>query len=99
MLVQPGAYQEVTVLSIQIPSKHLNYFQPEPLPFPPVRTDAGLIIDGITPAWLLTSLVRLYQAAGVAWIAVYYPPRKKAIVVYSRVETQKPGDLVVMPGE
>src|SRR5947209_4497493 len=99
VLVDPRAYQDVTVLSIKIPSKHLNYFQPEPLPFPPVRTDAGLIIDGITPAWLLTSLVRLYQAAGVAWIAVYYPPRKKAIVVYSRVVKQKPGDLVVMPGE
>ena len=99
MLVHPRTYQHVTVLSIKIPSKHLDYFQPEPLPFPPVRTDAGLIIDGITPAWLLTSLVRLYQAAGVAWIAVYYPPRKKAVVVYSRVETQKPGDLVVMPDE
>jgi len=99
MLVQPRAYQDVTLLSIKIPSKHLNYFQPEPLPFPPIRTDAGLIIDGITPAWLLTSLVRLYQAAGVAWIAVYYPPRKKAIVMYSRVETHQPGQLVVMPDE
>jgi CRISPR-associated protein Csx3 len=99
MLVQLRVYQDVTILSIKIPSKHLNYFQPEPLPFPPVHTDRGLIIDGITPAWLLTSLVRLYQAAGVAWIAVYYPPRKKAIVVYSRVEAQKPGDLVVKPGE
>jgi len=99
VLVHPRAYQNVTVLSIKIPSKHLNYFQPEPLPFPPVRTDIGLIIDGITPAWLLTSLVRLYQAAGVAWIAVYYPPRKKAIVMYSRVEAQKPSQLVVMPDE
>src|SRR2546421_1450325 len=99
VVVHPRAYQDVTVLSIKIPSKHLNYFQPEPLPFPPVRTEVGLIIDGITPAWLLTSLVRLYQSTGVAWIAVYYPPRKKAIVVYSRVETQKPGDLVVMPDE
>lgn len=99
VLVQPRAYQDVTVLSIKIPSKHLNYYQPEPLPFPPVHTDAGLIIDGITPAWLLTSLVRLYQAEGIAWIAVYYPPEKKAVVMYSRVETHKPGDLVVKPDE
>jgi CRISPR-associated protein Csx3 len=97
MLVHPRTYQHVTVLSIKIPSKHLDYFQPEPLPFPPVPTGVGLIIDGITPAWLLTSLVRLYKA--VAWIAAYYPPRKKAVVVYSRVETQKPGDLVDMPDE
>ncbi len=99
VLVHPRPYQDVTVLSIEIPTKHLNYFQPEPLPFPPVRTDAGLIINGITPTWLLTSLVRLYQAVGVAWIAVYYPPRKKAIVMYSRVETHQPGQLVVMPDE
>jgi CRISPR-associated protein Csx3 len=99
MHVQTHDYQDVTKLSIEIVPKHLNYFQPEPLPFPPVRTDAGLIISGSMSSWLLTSLVHLYKEAGVAWIAAYYPPRKKAVVVYSRVEMQKPGDLVVMPDE
>jgi CRISPR-associated protein Csx3 len=97
ILVQTRDHQDVTVLSLQIPSKHLNYFQPGPLPFPPVRTDSGLIIDGITPFWLLTALVRLYKEAGVAWIAVYYPQSQKAIIVYTRVEKYNPGDAVPNP--
>jgi CRISPR-associated protein Csx3 len=97
IFVQTRDYQNVTVLSLQIPSKHLDYFQAGPLPFPPVRTDNGLIIDGITPFWLLTALVRLYKEAGIAWIAVYYPQFKKAIVVYSRVEKYNPGDAVPNP--
>jgi CRISPR-associated protein Csx3 len=97
ILVKTHEHQDVTVLSLQIPSKHLNYFQPDPLPFPPVRTDSGLIIDGITPFWLLTALVRLYKEAGIAWIAVYYPQSQKAIIVYSRVEKYNPGDAVPNP--
>ena len=97
IFVQTHEHPDVTVLSLQIPSKHLNYFQPDPLPFPPIRTDSGLIIDGITPFWLLTALVRLYKEAGVAWIAVYYPQSQKAIIVYSRVERYNPGDAVPKP--
>jgi len=94
ILVKKHEHQDVTVLSLQIPSKLLNYFQPGPLPFPPVRTDRGLIIDGITPFWLLTALVRLYMEAGVAFIAVYYPQSQRAIMVYSRVEKYNPGDTI-----
>ena len=94
ILVKKHENQDVTVLSLRIPSKHLNYFQPDPLPFPPVRTDSGLIIDGITPFWLLTALVRLYVEAGVAFIAVYYPQSQRAIMVYSREEKYNPGDTI-----
>ena len=94
ILVKTLEHQDVTVLSLQIPSKHLNYFQPGLLPFPPVRSDNGLIIDGITPFWLLTALVRLYVEAGVAFIAVYYPQSQRAIIVYSRVEKYNPGDTI-----
>jgi CRISPR-associated protein Csx3 len=97
ILVKPHDYQDVTVLSLQIPSKHLNYFQPGPLPFPPVLTDCGLIIDGITPFWLLTAMVRLYIEAGVAWIAVYYPQSKRAVIVYSHMEKYNVGDAVPNP--
>jgi CRISPR-associated protein Csx3 len=95
--VKPSTYQDGTVLAIHIPSKHLDYFQPEPLPFPPVNTDGGLILDGIMPFWLLTALVRLYKQAGVAWIAPYYPPINKAVVAYSRISAYQPGDLMTMP--
>lgn len=97
MLVKTVVYQDVTVLSITIESKHLEYFQQEPLPFPPVPADAGLIIDGSIPYWLLTALVRLYKEAGVAWVAPYYVPKNKAVVAYSRVETKKSGNYVAMP--
>jgi CRISPR-associated protein Csx3 len=89
--------QDTTVLSINIPSKHLAYFQPNPLPFPPVHADLGLIVDGIVPYWLLTALVRLYKNAGIAWIATYYPQLEKAVVIYSRIAAHTPGDLVSMP--
>lgn len=95
--VQTHVYPDVTVLSIKIPSKHLEYFQQEPLPFPPVPPGGGLIIDGIIPYWLLTALVRLYKEAGVAWIASYYPQLKGAVVAYAGVATYTPGDLVAMP--
>lgn len=97
VLVKPYPYDDVTKLSISFPSHRLEYFQPLPLPFPSVRTDVGLIIDGPLPYWLLTALVRLYKEAGVPWIAVYYPQSTKAIVVYSRVETNRPGDYIPMP--
>jgi CRISPR-associated protein Csx3 len=97
VIVTTRTYQDMNVLSIEIPSQHLEYFQLESLPFPPVQIDAGLIIDGKIPLWLLTALVRLYQEAGVAWIAAYYVQSKKAVVVYSRVEVYNPGDLIPMP--
>jgi len=97
VLVEVHPYHDVTKLSLHFPSDRLEYFQLLPLPFPPVRTDVGLIVDGRLPYWLLTALVRLYKEAGIPWIAVYYPQSTKAIVAYSCVETHRPGDRVPMP--
>jgi len=94
IVVETRIDQQASVLSIAIPSHHLEYFQPESLPFPPVPLDTGVIISGKIPHWLLTALVRLYKEAGVAWIAPYHVPYNKAVVVYSRVETHRLGDLV-----
>ena len=95
--VETASYQEMTVLSLKFPSKHLDYFQPDPLPFPPVNPNAGVLIYGPVPYWLLTALVRLYQEQGVAWIAPYYVPAKKAVVIYSRTEKYHVGDTVPLP--
>jgi CRISPR-associated protein Csx3 len=95
--IHTRAEQEVTVLSIEIPSQHLEYFQPEPLPLPPVPLDTGLIISGKIPHWLLTAVVRLYKAAGVAWIAPYHVPYNKVVVIYSRVQTPHVGDVLPLP--
>ncbi len=97
VLVEVHPYDDVTKLSISFPPHRLEYFQPLPLPFPPVRADAGLIIDGRLPYWLLTALVRLYREAGVAWIATYHPPKNGAIIVSSRVDTYIPGNFIAMP--
>ncbi|MDQ6662111.1 MAG: CRISPR-associated protein Csx3 [Chloroflexota bacterium] len=97
MPVETYFHQDMTVLSIEIPSQHLDYFQPDPLPFPPVPTDKGLVISGRIPHWLLTALVRLYRDAGVPWIAPYYVQENKAIVAYSSVEIHQLGDRILAP--
>lgn len=97
--------REATILSFSFPFGRLDYFQPDPLAFPPVSPERGLIIDGPLPYWLLTAIVRLYQQVGVAWIAPHHAQQnnvaqqKIAIVSYSRVKTQVPGNLVTIPPE
>lgn len=101
--IKQHMYQDTTVLSITFPVGRVEYVQPEPLAFPAVPPEHGLILDGPLPQWLLTALVRLYQQNGVAWIAPHYAqqnvhePRKTAIVIYSRVNTHNIGDLVDLP--
>ncbi len=86
-----------TTLKINFPADRLEYLRPEPLLFPSVPAESGLIIDGRIPNWLLTSLTRLYKTAGVAWIALFYPPLGEAVVVYSRVPLLQPGNIVTKP--
>jgi CRISPR-associated protein Csx3 len=85
---------DATQLSITFPLTRLEYFQPNPLPFPYVPIDQGLILDGPLPLWLVTALVRLYKHAGVAWIATFEPRQQGSVVVYSRVSSHQVGDLV-----
>jgi CRISPR-associated protein Csx3 len=95
--IVPRSSEEVTLLTISFPSDRLEYFQPEPLVFPHVSTEKGLIINGRVPNWLLTALVRLYKTMGVPWIAPFYVQENSAVIVYSRRETHRPGDLVPLP--
>jgi CRISPR-associated protein Csx3 len=92
--VSPGP--DATILSVHIPSKHLDYFQPDPLAVPPVPLDRGLILNGSMPYWLLTALTRLYQRAGVPWIASYQVPLEGAVIVFARVPTYAPGNLIAL---
>jgi len=93
---------DATILSFSFPFGRLEYFQPDPLAFPSVALERGLIFDGPLPYWLLTALVRLYQDAGVAWIAPHHaqqngePHQKTAIVSYSRVKTRRIGDFITI---
>lgn len=92
--VQTIPHEDATILDIKISNKHLDYMQSNGLPFPPIPSSQGIILNGSTPAWLVTALVRLYIASGVAWIATHAVNLNAAIVVYSRVQTHAPGDLV-----
>jgi CRISPR-associated protein Csx3 len=95
--VELHTLEQVTVLSLRIVSDHLDYIQADYLPFPPVSTERGLILDGRFPHWLLTAVVRLYKEAGVAWIACRQIQLEGAIVVMSRVAGIVPGDLISLP--
>jgi CRISPR-associated protein Csx3 len=90
-------YKECTVLKITFPSDRLEYFQPDPLAFPPVSLEKGVIIDGRLPYWLLAAVTRLYQEVGVPWIAPFYVRENQAVVAYSRVDGHRVGDLVPRP--
>ncbi len=90
-------FRDVSVLSISFTDKRIEYFQPDPLTFPAIPTERGLLIDGPLPNWLLTALIRLYKEAGVHWIASFYPPLNSAVVAYSRVHTHVLGSLVSRP--
>jgi CRISPR-associated protein Csx3 len=94
MQIAVSSSGDATILSVLIPSKHLEYFQPDPLTCPPIPPEHGLILNGSMPYWLLTALVRLYKQAGVAWIASYQVPLEAAVIVFSRVPTHTPGDLL-----
>lgn len=93
----PRVFEQYTRLSIDIVRKHLDYLQAKHLPFLPVAGDRGLILEGQTPSWVITALVRLYKKTGVAWIACYQPTLQRAVVVTSQSAMYAPGDLVVMP--
>jgi CRISPR-associated protein Csx3 len=92
--VQPGP--RATIITITFTHDRLSYFQPEPLAFPTIPPEKGLILSGRLPYWLLTALVRLYQNAGVPWIAPYYVQQNQAVVSYSRGTTHQPGDPIPM---
>ncbi len=90
-------YQDALILSIRINTDYLDYLQAEQFTFPPVPVEHGVIFDGKMPHWLLTALVRLYNEAGVAWIACHQPTLKGAVVVISRVSEHVPGELIPLP--
>ncbi|HEY1351633.1 MAG TPA: CRISPR-associated protein Csx3 [Ktedonobacteraceae bacterium] len=94
MHLEMTATREATFLKMSFPHDRLEYLRPDPLLFPLIPPERGLVIDGRVPNWLLTALVRLYKAVGIPWIATFFPPLGQAVVVYSRNEALPPGALV-----
>jgi CRISPR-associated protein Csx3 len=92
--IKAEEYEESTLLELEFPNERLEYFQPNSLICPDVNAGKGVILYGKAPNWLLSALVRFYQEKGVAWIAPFYVRTSQAVVVYSRVQRYRPGDLV-----
>ncbi len=90
-------YADTTILTVNILTKHLDYFQADTFACPLLSTTRGLIIDGQIPSWLSTALVRLYMQQELPWIACHYPPLHGVVIVHSRVDTYSIGDLLPMP--
>ncbi len=90
-------YENATVLTTRIISNHLDYLQADLLPFPPVPTERGLILDGRIPHWLLTALVRAYREVGIPWVACRQIQLEGAVIVTSYTKTYEPGDLIPLP--
>ena len=103
IIFERRAVQDATLLSISFSAARIEYFQPQPFVAPPIPTERGLILDGPLPYWLLTALIRLYQQAGVAWIATHHAQQnrdgqqKTAIIVFTRDATRHIGDLLAIP--
>ena len=85
------------ILSVKLNNEYLDYLQAEGMPFPPVASGRGLVINGKMPLWLLTALVRLYRATEVPWIACYQPQLHGAAVVHARTDEHHIGDLIPIP--
>lgn len=88
--------QDAQLLSVHILYDHLDYLQADQLPMRQVSLARGLIIEGKIPLWLVTALVRLYNNAGVPWIACYQPQENGAVVVCSHRGAYAVGDIIPM---
>ncbi len=108
--IKQDLYSDMTVLHLTFPYDRIEYFQPDPLAFPHVPRERGLVLDGRIPYWLLTALVRLYTQAGVPWLAIRHVPSTTrdgsddsisqsmhAVVVHSQVDMYEVGSIVTLP--
>jgi len=88
---------DANLLTVRLVHHYLDYTEAEQLVFPPIPPERGLILSGKLPHWLVTALVRLYNAMGAPWIACYYPQRTGAIVVAAHTSAYSLGELIPLP--
>ena len=87
-------HDNAQVLHVKIEKKHLDYLQADGLTFPLPTTQAGLILDGQMPSWLVTALVRLYLTQEIPWLACHYPQLNGAVVVMSKDAAYQLGSVL-----
>jgi CRISPR-associated protein Csx3 len=85
---------DATQTQFDIPGAYLDYDAAEGTPIPRAPAGRGVVLDGKLPHWLNAALVRAYHDA--PWIALYYPPLDRAVVVVSRDPTVGLGSVRAM---
>ena len=90
----PEEDKNFTLLNVHPANDHIDYERLEHAEFPVISRERGLILSGKLPLWLVTALVRLYDGAGLPWIACYSPPLGGAVIVSSHIDTYVLGDIV-----
>lgn len=68
-------------LKVELSEDYLIYQPALALNLPTVSETQGVILNGKLPNWFHTGLARFYRLA--RWVAIYYPPLNRAIVVAS----------------
>nr|HMN29802.1 CRISPR-associated protein Csx3 [Caldilineaceae bacterium] len=72
---------------------YLDYGELDSLQAPVPAGTGGVVLSGRPPFWLLTGLAIAYFRM-VPWLAVFYPPLNRAIVVFSRDPAYQLGQTV-----
>jgi len=88
--------EDFTLLNVHPINDHIDYDQVKDAEFPFLSLEWGLVLSGKLPLWLVTALVRLYNEAGLPWIACYHPPSNGAVVVISHTNRYIIGDIIPM---
>jgi CRISPR-associated protein Csx3 len=65
-------------------------------PFPPIPEGESVILSGKLPRWLFTALARKL-AVTRPWGAIHIPREGKAVVIFSRIDELKIGDVLEVP--
>jgi CRISPR-associated protein Csx3 len=79
---QSPAGEAASRVQFDIPGAYLDYDDMPGTPIPRPPSGRGVIVDGRLPHWLTATLARAYLDA--PWLACYYAPLDRAVVVASR---------------
>lgn len=57
-----------------------------------IRLNKGIVLSGRAPIWVYAALVHYFHPA--AWVAIYDPRVRGAVVAMTHVKNVSPGDLI-----
>lgn len=97
--IQPGwslveqVEQEYTLLTFRRDGQHLDPQRPKQLPLLQPQPRPGLVLSGQMPHWLIAAAARQLVSQR-AWLAIYQPHLKGAVIVFSNNSKYPLGHVV-----